>query len=360
MSIKSHHPLEGVARVLRTIELRKGAVVTIDQTKLPSRHVKMRLRSCEEICRAIQKMKIRGAPLIGTAAGYALALTACRSRSTTAARMIGELGRSAEMVMRTRPTGVNPKWAVQRILKGARSFDDVEDLRSFVVSEADAIRDEDIHNNILIGKNGAPLLEDRDTVLTHCNAGALATAGYGTALGVVRAALEEGKRIKVIATETRPLLQGARLTAYELAKERIPVTLITDNMVGYVIQKKLVNKVIVGADRILRTGHVANKVGTYTISVVAKEHRIPVFVAAPLSTFDFEESVESVVIEHRGEREVLFLAGKRIAPKGVGALNPAFDITPPENITAIITEKGILSPPYETAIRTLNEPTCLS
>jgi len=359
MSLKSYHPPEGVARALRTIELRKGAVVTIDQTKLPSRHVKVRLRSCEEICHAIQKMKIRGAPLIGTAAGYALALTACRSRSTTVARVIGELGRSAEMLMRTRPTGANLKWAVQRILKGARSFDDAEDLKAFVIREADAIRDEDIHNNIRIGKNGASLLEDGDTVLTHCNAGALATGGYGTALGVVRAALGEGKRVKVIATETRPLLQGARLTAYELARERIPVTLITDNTVGYAIQKKLVNKVIVGADRVLRTGHIANKIGTYMISVVAKENQIPVYVAAPLSTFDLEESVESIVIEHRKEEEVLFLAGKRIAPKGVGALNPAFDVTPPENITAIITEKGILSPPYEKAIGMLNEPTCL-
>jgi len=357
MSPKSHHALEDVARVLKTIELRKSAVVTIDQTKLPSRHVKIQLRSCEEICRAIRKMKIRGAPLIGAAAGYGLALTAYRSRSATVARMMGELERSAEMLMKTRPTGSNLKWVVQRILKRARSFEDVEDLRAFVISEADAIRDEDVHANIRIGKNGAALLDDGDVVLTHCNAGALATAGYGTALGVVRAALGEGKRVRVIATETRPLLQGARLTAYELARERIPVTLITDNMIGHVIQKRLVNKVIVGADRVLRTGHVANKIGTYAISVVAKEHRIPVYVAAPLSTFDFAGSVESIVIEHRGEEEVLFLAGKRIAPKGVGALNPAFDITPPENITAIVTEKSILSPPYETAIRMLNEPT---
>lgn len=332
---------------LRIIELKGQAVVTIDQTKLPSRHVKIRLRSCEEVCQAILDMEIRGAPLIGAAAGYGLALTALRSRSKSARAMIKELERSAEMLVKTRPTGANLKWAVQRIMSRARTFGDVEKLRSFVLSEADRIRDEDIRSNIRIGKNGTTLLEDGDTVLTHCNAGALATAGYGTALGVIRAAVEEGKKVKVVATETRPLLQGARLTAYELASDRIPVTLITDSMVGYVIQQKIVNKVIVGADRILRSGHVANKIGTYTISLAAKAHGIPFYVAAPLSTFDFTGSVESIVIERRREEEVLFLSGKRITPRSVGALNPAFDVTPPENVTAFITEKGVAFPPYE-------------
>ncbi len=239
-------------------------------------------------------------------------------------------------------------------------FENIEDLRAFVLTEADAIRDEDIRANISIGRNGAALIKDGDTILTHCNAGALATAGYGTALGVIRAAIEEGKKVEVIATETRPLLQGARLTAYELASEHIPVTLITDNMVGYVLQQKKASKVIVGADRILRTGHVTNKIGTYTISLVAKAHCIPFYVAAPLSTFDFAGSVESIVIEHRKQEEVLFVGGKRIAPKGVGVLNPAFDITPPENVTAIVTEKGILWPPYETSIGKMIEPNHLS
>ncbi len=341
--------------MLKTIELRKGAVVTIDQTRLPSRLVKIRLRSCKEICQAIREMKIRGAPLIGAAAGYGLALTALRSRSRTVAMMIKELERSAEMLVETRPTGANLRWAAQRIMGRARTFDNVEDLRTFVLNEADEIRKEDIRSSIRIGKNGANLIEDGDTILTHCNAGALATAGYGTALGILRAAIEEGKKVKVIATETRPLLQGARLTAYELASEHIPVTLITDGMVGYTFQHKIVNKVIVGSDRVLRTGHVANKIGTYTISLAAKQHDIPFYVAAPLSTFDFTGSAESIVIEYRREEEVLSLGRKRIAPRGVGALNPAFDVTPPENVTAIVTEEGVLFPPYEVTIGRLAE-----
>jgi len=347
----------GVAGLLKTIEMKRGKVVTIDQTKLPHRYVKIRLEDCDEVCQAIREMRIRGAPLIGSAAGYGLALTAHRSKSKAVTAMIKELEHSAGMLMKTRPTAVNLRWAVQKIMGRVRLFNHVEDLRAFVLNEADRIRDEDIRSNIVIGKTGAALLKDGDTVLTHCNAGALATSGYGTALGVIRAAVEEGKRIKVIATETRPLLQGARLTAYELASERIPVKLITDSMVGHVIQQKLVDKVIVGADRILRTGHVANKIGTYTISLAAKAHGVPFYVAAPLSTFDFTGSLESIVIEHRKEEEVLCLAGKRIAPRSVGALNPAFDITPPENVTAIITEEGVLFPPYEVTLSKLAEPT---
>jgi len=341
--------------LMKTIELRREAVVTIDQTKLPDQRVKITLRSCEDICRAIREMKIRGAPLIGAAAAYGLALTALRSKSKTAAMTIKDLERSALKLIETRPTGANLRWAVQRIMGKARTFNKVEDLRAFILKEADEIRDEDIRSNIRIGKNGASLIEDGDTVLTHCNAGALATAGYGTALGIVRAAIEEGKKVGVVATETRPLLQGARLTAYELASEHIPVTLITDGMVGYVFQQRIVNKVIVGADRVLRTGHVANKIGTYTISLAAKEHGIPFYVAAPLSTFDFKGSPDSIVIEHRREGEILSFGGKRIAPKGVGALNPAFDVTPPENVTAIITEEGVFFPPYEATLGRLAE-----
>jgi len=335
---------------MKTIELRKGTVVTIDQTKLPGQYVKITLRSCEEICRAIREMRIRGAPLIGAAAAYGLALTTLRSRSKTIAVTIKELERSAQKLVETRPTGANLRWAVQRIMEKARVFDSVEDLRAFVLKEANEIRDEDIRSNIRIGKNGATLIEDGDTILTHCNAGALATAGYGTALGVVRAAIEEGKKVKVIATETRPLLQGARLTAYELASEHIPVILVTDSMVGHVFQHNIVNKVILGADRVLRTGHIANKIGTYTISLAAKQHGIPFYVAAPLSTFDFKGSADSIVIEHRREEEVLSFRGKRIAPKGVRALNPAFDVTPPENVTAIITEERVFFPPYEVTL----------
>jgi len=335
---------------MKTIELRKGAVVTVDQTKLPSRCVKITLRSCEEICRAIREMKIRGAPLIGAAAAYGLALTALRSRSKSAAVAIKELERSAQKLVETRPTGVNLRWAVQRITGKAHTFNNIKDLKGFVLKEADEIRDEDIRSNIRIGENGASLIQDGDTILTHCNAGALATAGYGTALGVVRAAISQGKKVKVVATETRPLLQGARLTAYELASEHIPVTLITDGMVGHIFQQKIVNKVIVGADRVLCTGHVVNKIGTYTISLVAKKHGVPFYVAAPLSTFDFKGSVDSIVIEHRREEEVLSFSGRRIAPKGVRAFNPAFDVTPPENVTAIVTEKEVFFPPYEVTL----------
>ena len=333
--------------MLKTIEMKKGTIVTIDQTRLPSHCVKLRLRTCQELCQAIREMRIRGAPLLGVAAAYGLAVTAYRSRASNTARMIRELERSASLLVGTRPTGANIRWAVQRIMNKATAFNIVEDLREFVLEEADRIRDEDIQSNVNIGRYGASLLEDGDTVLTHCNAGALATAGYGTALGVVRAAIHEGKRINVIATETRPLLQGARLTAYELASEHIPVTLITDSMVGYVMQQGHVSKVVVGADRIFRTGHVVNKIGTYTISVVAKKHNVPFYVAAPLSTFDFTGSVESVVIERRREEEVLFLEGRRMAPRGVSALNPAFDITPPQNVTVIVTEKGVLQQPYQ-------------
>jgi len=342
---------------MKTIELRKGAVVTVDQTKLPSRCVKITLRSCEEICRAIREMKIRGAPLIGAAAAYGLALTALRSRSKSAAVAIKELERSAQKLAETRPTGANLRWAVQRITGKAHTFNDIKDLKGFVLKEADEIRDEDIRSNIRIGENGASLIEDGDTILTHCNAGALATAGYGTALGVVRAAINQGKNVKVVATETRPLLQGARLTAYELASEHIPVTLITDGMVGHIFQQKMVNKVIVGADRVLRTGHVVNKIGTYTISLVAKRHGVPFYVAAPLSTFDFKGSVDSIVIEHRREEEVLSFSGRRIAPKGVRAFNPAFDVTPPENVTAIVTERKVFLPPYELTLGRLAEYT---
>jgi len=339
--------------LLKTIEMKNGTVVTIDQTRLPGRCVKLRLRTCQEICRAVREMRIRGAPLLGVAAAYGLAVTAHYSRASNTARMIRELEHSSSLLVGTRPTGANIRWAVQRIMSKAARFDSVESLRKFVLAEAEKIREEDIQSNMRMGRNGASLLGDGDTVLTHCNAGALATAGYGTALGIVRAAIQEGKRIKVIATETRPLLQGSRLTAYELASEHIPVTLITDSMVAYVMQQGQVSKVIVGADRILRTGHVVNKIGTYTASLAAKKHSVPFYVAAPLSTFDHMGSVESVVIECRREKEVLFLEGRRIAPRGVTALNPAFDITPPENVSAIVTEEGVLWPPYEESLQTV-------
>jgi len=327
---------------LRTIEWRNGTVATIDQTRLPHETVILELKSCSEVAEAINAMKIRGAPLLGAAAAFALALTAYNSKAKTREKLINELEKAAEILKGTRPTAVNLFWAINRILNKAKGFvGNAEALSTFVVEEAQKIANEDAAANRLIGKYGAELINDGDVVLTHCNAGALATVEYGTALGVVRAAWEQGKKIRVIATETRPKLQGARLTAYELKRDGIPVTLITDSMVGYVMYKRLVSKVVVGADRIAQNA-VINKIGTFTIGVLAKEHGIPFYVAAPKSTFDLTHTSEDVVIEQRNPEEVTHIGSHRIAPEGVDVLNPAFDITPLKYVTAIICESGIL------------------
>jgi len=327
---------------MRTIVWRNGTVITIDQMKLPYKTEFLELKSCSEVAEAIKTMKIRGAPLIGAAAAYALALTAYHSKARRKEELIRELEGAAEMLRMTRPTGVNLFWAVDRILKKARDFQgSTKDLVAFVVEEANRIADEDVAANRLMGRHGAALISDGDTVLTHCNAGALATVDYGTALGVVRAAIEQGKKVRVIATETRPKLQGARLTAYELKRDGIPVTLISDTMVGYVMYKRMVDKVIVGADRIVRDA-VINKIGTYQIAVLAKEHGIPFYVAAPKSTFDLAHKAADITIEERNQEEVLCIGLERIAPEGVPALNPAFDITPIKYVTAVICEEGIL------------------
>ncbi|MGC9345376.1 MAG: S-methyl-5-thioribose-1-phosphate isomerase [Candidatus Bathyarchaeales archaeon] len=327
---------------MRTIEWRDGTVVTIDQTKLPHETVFLKMRNCREVAEAIKTMKIRGAPLLGAAAAFALALVAYHSKAERKEELIGELENAAEILKSTRPTAVNLFWAIDRILDKARSFSgNTRGLATFVVEEAQRIADEDAAANRLIGRHGAELIHDGDVILTHCNAGALATVEYGTALGVIRAAWEQGKKIKVVATETRPKLQGAMLTAYELKRDGIPVTLITDSMVGYVMYKRLISKVIVGADRIVRDA-VINKIGTYTIAVLAKQHNIPFYVAAPKSTFDLTQPSEDVTIEERLPEEVTHIGPQRIAPKGVDVLNPAFDITPLEYVTAIICEDGVL------------------
>jgi len=329
---------------MRTIEWRNGVVVTIDQTVLPVEEKWIELRSCKEVASAIKEMKMRGAPLIGVAAAYGMALTAYHSKAETKEDLLRELEKCAETLRKTRPTAVNLFWAIDRILNKARTTcGSLEDLKAAVVSEAILMADEDVETNRRMGKHGAKLLSDGDTVLTHCNAGSLATVDYGTALAVIRAAWEEGKKIKVIADETRPKLQGARLTAYELMRDGIPVTLITDNMAGYVMSKGLVDKVIVGADRIVRDG-VANKIGTYTVAVLAKEHGIPFYVAAPTSTFDLSKTSEDVIIEERSPEEVTNIGSVRIAPEGVKVMNPAFDITPLRYVDAIICEKGVLTP----------------
>lgn len=328
--------------VTRTIEWRDGVVVTIDQLKLPVRLEFLEMRSCAEVAEAIRSMKIRGAPLLGAAAAYGLALVAYHSKARDRIQLLRELEEAAEILKGTRPTAVNLFWAVDRVLEKARSsHGDAEEIARIVVEEAERIAWEDVEVNRRIGRHGADLIEDGDTVLTHCNAGALATVEYGTALGVIRAAVEEGKKVRVIATETRPKLQGARLTAYELMRDGIPVTLIADTMVGYVMYKRMVDKVIVGADRIVEDA-VINKIGTYQIAVLAKMHEIPFYVAAPKSTFDLNHKAEQVTIEMRSPEEVTFIGSMRIAPEGVDVLNPAFDITPMRYVSAIICEDGIL------------------
>lgn len=327
---------------MRTIEWRDGTVITIDQSMLPNETVFLKMKNCNEVAEAIKTMKIRGAPLLGAATAFALALTAYHSKAGSKEELVSELSRSAEVLKATRPTAVNLFWAIKRILEKVQVFSgNVEELTALVVHEAQRIADGDVEANRLIGKHGARLIRDGDAILTHCNAGALATVDYGTALGVVRAAWEQGKNIKVVATETRPKLQGARLTTYELKRDGVPVTLITDNMVGYVMYKGLIDKVVVGADRIVRDA-VINKIGTYSVAVLAKEHGIPFYVAAPKSTFDTQHGSAEVVIEERKPEEVTQIGSKRIAPEGTKVFNPAFDITPLKYVTAIICESGVL------------------
>lgn len=328
----------------RTIKWKNGVVATIDQTKLPNKLAVVKMTECRQIASAIINMKIRGAPLIGAAAAYAMALTAFHSKAKTKKELIKEIEESASLLKKTRPTAVNLFWAVDRMMRIAReTVGTAEKVAEAVVEEANRIADADAEASRKMGEHGSDLLSKGDVILTHCNAGSLATVDYGTALSVIRAAWEQGKNIRVIATETRPRLQGARLTAYELKREGIPVTLITDGMVGYVMQKRLVSKVIVGADRIVRDA-VINKIGTFGVAVLAREHRIPFYVAAPTSTFDFAHSASEVVIEERDPEEVTHFGTQKIAPAGVKALNPAFDITPMCYVTAIICETGVSFP----------------
>jgi methylthioribose-1-phosphate isomerase len=329
---------------MRTIEWKDGTVVIVDQTKLPNEVVLVEMKNSDAVASAIKEMKLRGAPLIGVAAAYGLALTAFHSKAEKREDLMKELMLSAEVLQKTRPTAVNLFWAIDRVMKKAQeTLGTKEALAKAVVAEAQRMADEDVEVNKRMGQYGAQLIDDGDIVLTHCNAGSLATVDYGTALGVVRAAIEEGKNVKVIACETRPKLQGARLTCYELMRDGIPVTLITDTMVGYVMSKGLVDKVVVGADRIVRDA-VLNKIGTYNVAVLASEHGIPFYVAAPTSTMDQSRTSEEAVIEERSPLEVTNVRSERIAPEGVKVLNPAFDITPLEYVDAIITEEGILTP----------------
>jgi len=351
MSLNMDSPNSEFAE-LRSVEWLDGSIRIIDQTKLPSKLEYVQLRNVQEVAEAIKSMKVRGAPLIGVVSALGLALVASSSRTSERDALLREIEGAAQVIRQTRPTAVNLSWALDQILDRARTSSSTNEMRNAVIGLAVQMLEEDVSTNFKMGKIGAELIEDGDTILVHCNTGTLATAGYGTAHGALRAAWRMGKRFKVIATETRPLLQGARLTAYELKHDGIPVTLITDGMVGHILSRRLAKKVFVGADRIAANGDVCNKIGTSTIAFVAKAFGVPFYSVAPTSSIDTSTpSGEMVPIEERDAREMLEIEGKKIAPEGVAVLNPAFDVTPAAYVTAIVTEKGILYPPFERSIR---------
>ena len=335
--------------MVETIEWSDSGVVMIDQTRLPRETTYVTCTTYLEVADAIRTMVIRGAPAIGVAAAMGVALGVLQGHDieTVSAELAG-----------TRPTAVNLFWAIDRMRRVHASLKGLpaEEIRAALVREAQAIKTEDIAINHAMGRHGASLVPDGKTVLTHCNAGALATAGYGTALGVIRAAVEAGKKIDVFADETRPFLQGARLTAWELQQDGIPTTLITDNMAGHFLRSGRIGCVIVGADRIAANGDVANKVGTYSVAVLAKENGVPFYVAAPVSTLDLSlSSGDLIPIEQRSPREVTEVFGVAVAPEGIAVENPAFDVTPARYVTAIITERGVARAPYEESLRNLTE-----
>jgi len=339
---------------LEPVRWRSDGLEVIDQTLLPNKLAYVRLGSVEQVSAAIKTMKVRGAPLIGVVGAYGLALSVKKIKTQDLANARTQLRKWADFLIQTRPTGVNLRWAVERVFKASAKAGDVSSLKEILSKEAEAIFNSELEAARKIGKYGSPLLEDGDTVLTHCNAGALATVGYGTSLAVVRAAVEQGKRISVIATETRPLLQGSRLTAFELAHDKIPVKVIVDSAAAHIMSRGVVDKILVGADRILKTGHVTNKIGTLSIALSAKFYGVPFYVAAPVSTLDMATDSSMVVIEERNQREVLYFAGRRVTPINVWALNPAFDFTPPELVTCIVTDRGVAGPPLKESLRSLS------
>lgn len=346
--------------MIKTVEWTKEGVRMLDQRLLPNEEKYLTLYSYEEVADAIKRMVVRGAPAIGVAAAMGLALGASQSVSTSLPDLEFDFKYMCDVMGATRPTAVNLFWAIERmrdVIKKAKAegVRDIEEVRTRLVKEAQAIFQEDIDSNRAIGRYGADLINDGATVLTHCNAGALATAGdYGTALGVIRGAIDAGKRVAVIADETRPFLQGARLTAWELSKDNIPVTVITDNMAGHVMKQGKVDCVVVGADRIAANGDAANKIGTYMVAVLAKQHDIPFFVAAPFSTVDLATATgEDIPIEERDPREVTHMGERQLTPDGVDVHNFAFDVTPNEMIAAIITDRGVARAPYTESLRML-------
>ena len=339
---------------LEPVRWRDGVLQVVDQTLLPARLTYVRLRNVGQVCAAIKTMKVRGAPLIGVVGAFGLVLSVKKIRTHNLAEARAQLRKWADALIQTRPTGVNLRWAVERVFDASAKAKDVPSLEEVLSNEAEAIFNTELEAARKVGEYGSPLLEDGDTVLTHCNAGALATVGYGTSLAIVRAAVEQGKRISVIATETRPLLQGSRLTAFELAHDKIPVRIIVDSAAAHMMSRGVVDKIVVGADRILSTGHVTNKIGTLPIALSAKFYEVPFYVAAPVSTIDMATDPSMVVIEERNQREVLYVAGRGVAPRGVEALNPAFDVTPPELVTGIVTDRGVAGPPFVDSLRSMS------
>lgn len=337
--------------MLPTIDLQDDVIVMVDQRKLPAQEVYVRCRTAPEVAKAIRTMVIRGAPAIGVAAAFGIALGMRRSTAKGTTQFAVEFQKTCDLMAGTRPTAVNLFWAIDRLKRafaeGAQAGESPQELSARLDREAKAIHDEDVANCRLMGGHGADVVKDGARVLTHCNAGALATAGYGSALGVIRAAVEQGKKIAVFADETRPFMQGARLTAWELVRDGINTTVITESMAGPLMRDGEIDIVIVGADRIAANGDTANKIGTYTVAVLAHEHQIPFYVAAPLSTIDLATpDGRQIPIEERDQREVTHFGSSRVTPEGAKTRNPAFDVTPHRYIAGIITERGILRPPY--------------
>jgi methylthioribose-1-phosphate isomerase len=342
--------------MIKTVEWTDAGVRFIDQTKLPTEELYVTCKTYEEVADAIRTMIVRGAPAIGVSAAMGVALGVRESQAKDGAELQREFAQICEVLAGTRPTAVNLFWAIRRMQQKFAEISDqpIATIKQSLIAEAQRVLAEDIASNQAMGQHGSVLMPASGAVLTHCNAGALATAGYGTALGVIRAAVDSGKKLQVFADETRPFLQGSRLTAWELMKDHIPTTVISDNMAGAMMRRGKIDAVIVGADRIAANGDVANKIGTYTVAVLAKENGIPFYVAAPFSTVDLETRTgDDIPIEQRASLEVTHFAGKQITPDGVGIENPAFDVTPHQYVTAIITERGVVREPYQQSLAEL-------
>ena len=348
--------------MIQTLEWTESGVVFIDQTKLPTEEVYVTCTTHQQVADVIRNMVVRGAPAIGVAAAMGIALGVKNSKATNAADLKKDFDQICEAIRQTRPTAVNLFWAIRRMTEKfetlrPRTIAEIRQAQQVMIEESQRMHAEDIAANQAMGRHGATLMPSTGGVLTHCNAGALATAGYGTALGVIRAAIEAGKKIHVYADETRPFLQGSRLTAWELMKDGIPTTVISDNMAGVMMQQGKIGAIVVGADRIAANGDVANKIGTYTVAILAKEHGIPFYVAAPISTVDLATPDGSKIpIEQRNAREVTHIGGRQMTPDGVEIENPAFDVTPAKYIAAIITERGIARAPYKESLSELATP----